>query len=57
MADYPENKTDVCILQGAALSIGRLVDFFQVARLTVYRLICRKELTAYKDDNDNKYSR
>lgn len=32
------------------LSIHEVADFFQVAKITVNRLIRRKELTAYKDD-------
>jgi len=32
------------------LSIREVADFFSVAYLTVYRLVRRKELGAYKDD-------
>jgi excisionase family DNA binding protein len=37
----------------AILSVREAAEFFQVALLTVYRLIYRKELTAYKDDSGN----
>jgi len=32
------------------LSINEIAEFFSVAYLTVYRLVRRKELAAYKDD-------
>ena len=35
------------------LSISEVANFFQVAYLTIYRLIRRKELSAYKDDENN----
>jgi excisionase family DNA binding protein len=34
----------------AILSIAETADFFSVRYLTVYRLICRGKLPAYKDD-------
>ena len=37
----------------AILSIKEIADFFSVAYLTVYRLIHRKELAAYRDDEGN----
>jgi len=35
------------------LSIQEVADFFSVHRLTAYRLIYRKKLAAYKDDDGN----
>lgn len=35
------------------LSIQEIADFFSVAYNTVYRLVRKKELTAYKDDEGN----
>jgi len=37
----------------AILSIRETADFFSVAYLTVYRLIHRGKLPAWKDDEDN----
>jgi len=37
----------------AILSIRETADFFSVAYLTVYRLIHREELPAWKDDEGN----
>jgi len=37
----------------AILSIQETADFFMVAYLTVYRLVRRKEIEAYKDDEGN----
>jgi len=35
------------------LSIQEIADFFSVAYLTVYRLVRRNEIFAYKDDEGN----
>jgi excisionase family DNA binding protein len=35
------------------LSIKEVADFFSVAYLTVYRLVRKKQLTAYKTDEGN----
>jgi excisionase family DNA binding protein len=37
----------------AILSIQEIADFFSVAYLTVYRLIHKGKLPAWKDDEDN----
>ena len=37
----------------AILSIQEVAGFFLVRRITVYRLIRRKKLAAYKDDEGN----
>jgi len=37
----------------ALLSIKEAADFFQVKRLTIYRLVYKKKLAAYKDNEGN----
>ena len=37
----------------AIISIKEAADFFEVHYLTIYRLVIRKELEAYKDDDNN----
>ncbi len=37
----------------AILSVNETADFFVVSYQTIYRLIRRKELSAYKDDENN----
>jgi excisionase family DNA binding protein len=49
------SDTTVKIIEGlpAILSIREAAEFFSVRYLTVYRLIRRKRLPAYKDDEGN----